>query len=129
MLKERLKKLREEKSITQRELARLLQISPSTIAMYETEQRVPPVEILERIADFFNVSVDYLLGRTEIRNFCVTDNPFKTYQDDIHSISYEKLINQVRNFFMSSKISEKEKEKFFRDVFELFWQSRERKEN
>jgi len=83
MLKERLKKLREEKSITQRELARLLQISPSTIAMYETEQRVPPVEILERIADFFNVSVDYLLGRTEIRN----------------SVSQTTLLKHIRMIF------------------------------
>lgn len=63
-----LKKLRNEKKITQRELAKLLNLSPSTIAMYETAQRKPDFETLEKIANFFDVSTDYLLGRTNIRN-------------------------------------------------------------
>ncbi|MDK2901889.1 MAG: hypothetical protein PWR14_793 [Thermosediminibacterales bacterium] len=83
------------------------------IRMYETEQRVPPVEILGKIADFFNVSVDYLLGCTEMRNFCDLE-------------SYEKLVTQVRDFFKDDKIPIKEKEKFFRDVSDLFWQSKEK---
>jgi transcriptional regulator with XRE-family HTH domain len=68
MLKDRLKTLRNEKNLTQRELARLLNLSPSTIAMYETGQRFPDPETLKKIADFFNVSIDYLLGRTDIRS-------------------------------------------------------------
>lgn len=63
-----LKQLRNEKKITQRELANLLNLSPSTIAMYETGQRKPDFETLQKIADFFDVSTDYLLGRTDIRN-------------------------------------------------------------
>lgn len=67
MLSERLKELRNEKEISQRKLADFLKISPSTIAMYETNQRDPDTDMLQNLADFFNVSVDYLLGRTDIR--------------------------------------------------------------
>ncbi|MBM7623658.1 helix-turn-helix domain-containing protein [Sporohalobacter salinus] len=67
MKKERIKKLRKEKNISQRKLAKILGLSPSTIAMYETEKRKPDSETLQKIADFFDVSVDYLLGRTDQR--------------------------------------------------------------
>jgi transcriptional regulator with XRE-family HTH domain len=60
---ERLKQLRTNKELTQRELAKLLNLSNGSIAMYETGKREPDFNILEKIADFFNVSVDYLLGR------------------------------------------------------------------
>ena len=67
-MKEILKHLRQEKGITQRDLAKQLNISPSTIAMYETGQRKPDSDMLEAIADYFNVSIDYLLCRTDVKN-------------------------------------------------------------
>ncbi|AKL94981.1 putative phage repressor [Clostridium aceticum] len=63
-----LKKLRQEKDLTQRELAKLLSLSPSTVAMYETGQRKPDSDTLKVLADFFNVTIDYLLGRSDIKN-------------------------------------------------------------
>lgn len=68
LINARIKLLREEKGLTQRDLARLLKLSPSTIAMYETDRRMPDPDTLRKIADFFDVSVDYLLGRTDMRN-------------------------------------------------------------
>jgi len=56
-----LKKLREEKGLTQSELGKELGISPSTIGMYEQGRRVPDVQILKKMSAFFNVSIDYLL--------------------------------------------------------------------
>lgn len=67
MIKKRLKLLRGERDINQRELARVLKLSASTIGMYETGQRTPDADTLQRIADYFNTTVDYLLGRTENR--------------------------------------------------------------
>ncbi|MGG1531430.1 helix-turn-helix domain-containing protein [Brevibacillus agri] len=61
---ERLSKLRTEKKLSQAELASRLNIAKSTLAMYETDKREPSFETVERIADFFDVQVDYLLGRT-----------------------------------------------------------------
>lgn len=63
-----LKNLREEKRISQRELAKTLGISKSAIGMYESGNREPNYELLENIADFFNVDMNYLLGKTPIRN-------------------------------------------------------------
>ena len=61
----RLKELRIEKKLNQRELAEKLMIAPSTISMYENGNREPNFEILEQLADFFNVDLNYLLGKTD----------------------------------------------------------------
>lgn len=67
MFSERLKRLRMEKGITQKELADRLHISRSTIAGYESLGKEPDGEKLCALADFFEVSVDYLLGVTDSR--------------------------------------------------------------
>ncbi len=59
-----LKSLRKANGLTQDELAKILKISRSTIGMYENGSREPDYETLEAIADYFNVDIDYLLGRT-----------------------------------------------------------------
>lgn len=58
------KSLRQASGYTQQELSEKLGISRSTIGMYETGAREPDFETLEIIADFFNVDIDYLIGRT-----------------------------------------------------------------
>lgn len=63
----RLKLLRAEKRLTQKELAHELNISTSAIGMYETDKAIPNPVILQSIADYFNVSIDYLCGNTDIR--------------------------------------------------------------
>lgn len=59
-----LKSLRTNNGMTQDQLAKVLKISRSTIGMYEKGDREPDYETLEAIADYFNVDIDYLLGRT-----------------------------------------------------------------
>lgn len=66
MLGSRLKYLRERKGLSQRDLAKMIQVSSSTVAMYELNQRSPDNVTVIKLADFFNVSTDYLLGRTDI---------------------------------------------------------------
>lgn len=77
---DRLKELREEKELKQAELASLFNISPSTIGMYEQNRRTPDFALLNSIADYFGVSVDYLLGRTNIRNY--EENTIAAHTDD-----------------------------------------------
>ncbi|MBP2072288.1 helix-turn-helix domain-containing protein [Thermoanaerobacterium butyriciformans] len=65
---ERLRRLREEKGLLQRELAEKLNLSRVAITHYEQGKRFPEWGTLQKMADLFNVSVDYLLGRTEHRH-------------------------------------------------------------
>lgn len=60
--------LRKERRISQLQLATSLSIGKSTVAMYEADERMPKKEILEQIADYFNVDMDFLYGRTHVRN-------------------------------------------------------------
>ncbi|ALS27154.1 Xre family transcriptional regulator [Paenibacillus sp. 32O-W] len=62
---QRLRKLRENKKITQKELSKILNVSESAIGMYERGEREPNFETVDKIANFFNVPTDYLLGRTD----------------------------------------------------------------
>ena len=61
-----LKSLRIRNKMTQKQLADVLHVSESRIGMYEREQREPDFEMLETIADYFNVDMDFLTGRSEI---------------------------------------------------------------
>lgn len=61
----RLKSLRSEKELSQQMLANILKISKSSVNMYERGEREPSFETLEAIADFFNVDLDYLMGRQD----------------------------------------------------------------
>jgi transcriptional regulator with XRE-family HTH domain len=57
-----LKKLRKAKKMSQKDLARVLNMSPSTLGMYETSKREPDYQTLSKIASYFGVSTDYMLG-------------------------------------------------------------------
>ena len=61
----RLKELRKKKGISQLRLATDLNTTQHTISRYETGEREPGIDELIKIADYFNVSVDYLIGRTD----------------------------------------------------------------
>lgn len=61
---ERLKQLRKEKNLTQSELGQKINVTKVSISGYESGNRTPDTDTLQRIADFFEVSTDYLLGRT-----------------------------------------------------------------
>lgn len=63
----RLTKLREEKGLTQKKLAKLLNMSNGTISNYENNVHSPDPNTLCRLADFYGVTTDYLLGRTNYR--------------------------------------------------------------
>lgn len=65
MLYERIRNLREDKDLTQAEIAKHLNISQRTYSRYENDERGIPTEILSQLADYHKTSVDYLIGRTD----------------------------------------------------------------
>ena len=87
MFKDMLIYLRKENKISQKELAKVIDVAPSTISMYEMGKRMPNDEILYKIASFFNVSIDYLLGYSTNRESkeVDTDDPLYEYLEDLRS--------------------------------------------
>lgn len=78
MFHERLKKVREEKNVSREQAAKALGITYSALSKYETNKREPDFELLDKMANYYDVSVDYLLGRTKLK---YRFNPDRQYDD------------------------------------------------
>ena len=64
----RIRELRQEKQLTQTQFAKLCQVSQTTLSGWETGSFEPGIDMITFIADYFGVSIDYLLCRTDNRN-------------------------------------------------------------
>lgn len=64
----RLRELLDEKEITQKELSSRIGVSEVTVSRYLSGDRTPRTDVINSISNFFNVSADYLLGNSDIRN-------------------------------------------------------------
>jgi transcriptional regulator with XRE-family HTH domain len=82
VLGKRIKQLREEKGLLQKDIAGIIGITDSAIGHYERGARFPDPETLRRLAEYFGVSVDYLLGRTDVRNPTQPWHPAITQKDE-----------------------------------------------
>lgn len=65
-MENRIRNLREDNDYTQTKLSKILNISQVAYSYYELNKRSIPIDLLDKIADFYNTSVDYLLYRTNI---------------------------------------------------------------
>ncbi|WP_429844545.1 helix-turn-helix domain-containing protein [Brevibacillus sp. FIR094] len=116
---QRLKQARKEAKKTQDQVAKILGLDYSTISKYENNHSQPDNETLTKLADYFGVSVDYLLGRTadffvkerdthyivEVKNPSPTDNKEKGLSE------FENLF-----FYELDKLSEEDKQKALEHV-------------
>ena len=105
----RLSLLREELGISKKDVAQKLNIDQSTYGKYELSKRQPDYDTLLKLASFFNVSVDYLLGRTENRtsdniNDYKPDNA-KAMLRDIAKLTDEQkeIVNRLMKEFLNEK--------------------------
>lgn len=64
---QRIRNLREDMDMTQTEIASILNISQRTYSRYENAEHAIPIETLSALADFHHTSVDYLIGRTDVK--------------------------------------------------------------
>jgi len=70
---ERLRESRESKGLNQPEIAKILSVAKQTISNWENDNRFPDKDMLVKLADFFNVTIDYLIGRTDIKTALVVN--------------------------------------------------------
>lgn len=94
----RLAALREEKGLTQKKLASLLNMSGGTISNYENGVHSPDPSTLCRLADFYSVTTDYLLGRT---NYRYAPNVLKEYVATDYTI--QDMVNTLLSFDTASR--------------------------
>ncbi|AVQ26053.1 helix-turn-helix domain-containing protein [Fusobacterium periodonticum] len=120
-IKDRIISLRNEKNLTQSQLAEELNISPSAIGMYEQGRRKPSYELLEELCDYFNVDMDYLTGRSNIKNRFQEDlknKREKNYEADLDKSDDDfKMVARDYN-----KLSE-DKKKLFKSMMKNFMKS------
>lgn len=100
-----LRLLRNEKGMSQQELADALGISKSSINMYERGERQPNFEVLEAIADFFNVDIDYLLGRTNKTTKIINPQTIAAHFDGDEYT--EEELSKIKEFAEFVKLSRK----------------------
>ncbi len=74
MIGDKIKELRNNAGILQQELADELHVSKAAVGMWETGKRTPDLDMIKRIANFFNVSLDWLTGNSEYRNMSEYDS-------------------------------------------------------
>lgn len=91
MLNDRIKELRQARHMTQVELAKALGLTKQCVSNWENDNVAPSVEMLVKIADYFCVSTDYLLGRDENLNLNVSE---LTTDEIVH---IQQLINDLKN--------------------------------
>lgn len=85
----RIKQLREENNWTQLELSQKMDCAKSTIAMYEKGDRKPSLEVLIKLSEIFNCSIDYILCKTDIRNI---EEDFKfAYHKETEGLSEDEI--------------------------------------
>lgn len=93
------KELRLEKKLSQEKIAEDLEISQPLIAKWESHQSTPSPEMLDYIADYFNVSVDYLIGRSKYRNLeadnSELDNVLFSKAKDLTDDEKKAIINVI----------------------------------
>ena len=119
----RLKSLRKDKRLTQKQLGELLFIDDTSISKYENEKAMPENELLQRIADFFGVSVDYLLGRDENPN--PTSSPEMLTKKEKLNIEKEALqmienIDKAKIVEFCGNPADDEDKEFLRLAYEKF---------
>ncbi len=90
-----LKQLRKEKGISQKSLGEEIGVSQQSINKYENYNIEPDISTLIHLAKFFNTSVDYLIGNTEIRPVAELAMSFKPTQDEIDLINEYRKMNEA----------------------------------
>lgn len=90
----RIKQLREEFQMTQQDLADKIDGAKSTIAMYEKGDRKPSMEVLIKLSEIFNCSIDYLIGKSESKT--VEEEFNFAYSKEMEGLSEKEIADALR---------------------------------
>lgn len=116
---QRLRELRREKFLTTIDLGKALDVANSSISRYENDLREPRRDFLEKVSKYFDVSIDYLLGKSDEKK--ITDNTsekeFKTAEDAIAFLLEQPTLVAYGGYDLS-KLSNDELIDFANDILQ-----------
>ena len=120
MISQRIKELRLENKLTQKELSDFLGLTPKMISFYELGQRVPPSDIILKLADKFKVSTDYLLGNETP----AAEKPASPSKRDMNDLA--KFLNKTEVMFDGDtyNLSEEDQQKLRNALEFVFWDAK-----
>ena len=109
----RLKELRTEKGLFQEEIAKIIDTSAQAISLYEIGKRNMNTNMILKFANFFEVSTDYLLGKSDIRNAekelqqTSNNSEILTYYNQLNDLGKEKATDNVKDLTKIPEYTEK----------------------
>ena len=93
----RLKFLREEKGLFQKDIAKLLNVSVPAVNQYESGKRDMSTETVVKLAEHFGVSTDFLLGKSDIRNYDKDEQEFRfAYHKEMEGLTDKEIADALR---------------------------------
>jgi transcriptional regulator with XRE-family HTH domain len=121
---QRLRALRKQKKIRQKDLADIMKVSASTVTRWEKGQNEPDTEKIREIADYFQVSADYLIGNSN------DPTPTEEIRRDVQSSTpdLKKLLKETKPHWGGKPLTEKQADiliKFFESVLEELQEKRD----
>lgn len=117
----KIKLLRNERNMTQPDLATALGVTVRTIAYYENDERQPKKELIIKLCKIFDVSTDYLLSESE--SFLLDATEKYGYRGKKKA---ESFINETAMLFAGGELSDEDQDKVFKAITEIYWQSKEK---
>ena len=118
VIKMDLKKLRKKMRVTQSQVAKAIGIPQTTYSSYEQHICDPSIDTLIKLADFFCISLDELVGRpTSVLNLNLLDEKRKTLVLEMANAS-DSAINRLEAFYQGVKVAELEREELIRKIKE-----------
>lgn len=103
MIGDKIKLLRTEKKLSQKELADILSISTSAVGMYEQKRRLPDIDIIIKLSKFFDVSTDFLILETNKRNLSVEEKNWIKLFEEIPLNERAECIGFLKGYTLHSK--------------------------
>lgn len=93
----RLKELRKLRGLYQEDVARILGVTRQAVSQYERGERNPDIEALEKLADYFNVDMNYLLGKEDRSTYYIDPETASLAQEIFDNKQLRLLINDARD--------------------------------
>lgn len=122
---DRIKQLREHSGMTQAELGKKIGVSDRVIGYYESNQRFPrKQEVIIKLANEFNVTVDYLMGTSDREKDLTSTVLYESSIPQSPPVQVETLISNLELLFAGGQLAEKDKDKVYQAITEIYIDSK-----